>query len=154
MPSPTIAKNTSARNRQPTTSSIIMPKTAQPPKKKKTFQPKINAFEADSGQLNEVPNTKYKGKRILLEAKYLYGRRIPQGEEELLFQCHIASVNDDNKTVFTNYPDTTGLDGSIDNYDLATFKVVKLTLKIRFWLNLTLSNCDTLTLTLANFDIS
>ena len=116
-----------------------MPNPVGPPpkKKKKKIQPKINAFQADGAKLNEVLNTKYKGKRILLDAKYLYGRHIPTGEEELLFQYQIALVNNDNETaeieyqdkcvtdgdhVFTNYPDTSGVEGTIENYDLATFK--------------------------------
>jgi hypothetical protein len=68
---------------------------------------------------------------------FLYCRRIPDGEENLLFQYHVASINDDNKTAvieydekaitnghhqFTNYPDVTGSESSIDNYDLGTFK--------------------------------
>ena len=82
----------------------------QPPKKKtkKTIQPKTNTFEADGVNLNKVllNTTKYKGKRILLDVKYLYGLHIPTGEEELLFQYQyqyqyqypIAFVNDNNKT--------------------------------------------------------
>ena len=72
-----------------------MPKpVGQPPKKKKkTVQPKINAFKANGGaNLNKVLNTKYKGKRVLLDVNYLYGRHITTGEEDLLFQYQIALV--------------------------------------------------------------
>jgi hypothetical protein len=106
-------------------------------KKKKSLQLTLIPAVKSSSQLNEALKGKYVGKRILLTAAFLYGRCIPAGEENLLFQYHVASVNDDNKTAdidyderaiinahhkFTSYPDVDGTESSIDNYDLGTFK--------------------------------
>jgi hypothetical protein len=71
---------------------------------------------------------------VLLTAASLYGRRIPTGKEEMLFQYHIGAVNSNNKTatieyndkyikdgnhVFQSYPDQQ--DSTIPNYNLSTF---------------------------------
>jgi hypothetical protein len=124
-----------------------MPEVVVPPKpqdrspvkkkKKKSLQTTLVPAVKTSAQLNDALKGKFVGKRILLTAAFLYGRRIPDGEENLLFQYHVSSINDDNKTAvieydekaisngdhkFTLYPDVTGSEGSIKNYDLGTFK--------------------------------
>jgi hypothetical protein len=82
--------------------------------------------------------SRYKGRRILLRAQDIYGRgKVPEGEEDYLFQYIIDSINEDCKTAvlkyeeksitnggdqFTNYPDITGDESSIPNYYLNTFK--------------------------------
>lgn len=73
-------------------------------KKKKSLQTTLVPAVKSSVQLNEALKGKYVGKRILLTAAFLYGRRIPVGEENLLFQYHVASVNDDNKTAHHQCP--------------------------------------------------
>lgn len=113
------------------------PERSPTKKKKKTQQTTLVPAIKTSKQLNEALKGKYAGKRILLTATFLYGRRIPEGEENLLFQYHVTSINDDNKTAiieydekcivngdhqFTSYPDTTGKEGTIENYELGTFK--------------------------------
>lgn len=119
-----------------------MPKATKdngkPPPKKKSKpgkQSSLLAYKNDPVQLNQVLQSKYEGKRILLTAASLYGRKIPKGEEELLFQYHIGSVNSDNTTatieyddrcitegdhVFQAYPDNT--ETTIDDYNLSTFQ--------------------------------
>jgi len=67
----------------------------------------------------------------------MYGRGIPEGEENSLFQYSIASINLDEQTAiidydskcieeggsqFTNYPDATGQDESINDCNLLIFK--------------------------------
>lgn len=104
-------------------------------KPKKDKQTSLLAYKSNPAQLNEVLTNSYRGKRILLTAAFLYGRRIPRGEEDLLFQYHINAVNSDNKTatidyddrcikngdhVFQSYPDQ--IETNITNYDLATFQ--------------------------------
>jgi hypothetical protein len=74
------------------------------------------------------------GKRILLTSQYLYGRRVPEGEEDLLFQYHVSSINDDNATATIDYDNKCIRDGHHEfqsypnpqddspNYDIKTFK--------------------------------
>jgi len=106
----------------------------QKKKAKRDKQTTLLAYKNNPAQLNQVLSSSYVGKRVLLTAVSLYGRRIPAGEEEMLFQYHISAVNRDNKTatieydnkcikdgdhLFQSYPDQE--DSIIPNYDLATF---------------------------------
>jgi hypothetical protein len=116
--------------------------TGSPAKKKKKAkkqtpkqQSSLLSYKNNKQQVNEVMSRSYVGKRILLTSISLYGRaNVPDGEEDLLFQYHIAKINDDNTTavieydekcvqeghhVFTNYPDP---QVEIPNYKLTTFK--------------------------------
>jgi hypothetical protein len=71
-----------------------------PTKKKKkppNKQLSLLSYKKDKLKLNEVLTRSYVGKRILLTSQYLYGHRVPEGEEDLLFQYHVSSINDDNK---------------------------------------------------------
>jgi hypothetical protein len=82
-----------------------MPKLADgdrnPPPKKKVKGGK--QYKNDQVQLNQVLTLQYVGKRILLTAASLFGRKIPKGEEELLFQYHIGAVNSDSTTSTIEY---------------------------------------------------
>jgi hypothetical protein len=49
---------------------------------------------------------------VLLTAASLYGRRIPAGEEEMLFQYHLGAVNSNNKTAIIEYNDKCIKDGN------------------------------------------
>lgn len=77
------------------------------------------------------------GRRILLPAKQLYKGKVPAGEEHLLFQYSIDTVNNcgktatitfDNKCIinggdqFQNYPNTTNEETTIKDYNIDTFK--------------------------------
>jgi hypothetical protein len=108
-----------------------------PVKKKKAKRDKqtsLLAYKNNPAQLNQVLSSLYVGKRVLLTAASLYGRHIPAGKEEMLFQYHIGAVNSNNKTatieyndkcikdgnhVFQSYPDQQ--DSTIPNYNLSTF---------------------------------
>jgi hypothetical protein len=112
---------------------------AAPPAKKAKSMPKqqssLLAYKSNKHQLNEVMSKSYVGKRILLTAVSLYGRKdMPVGEDDLLFQYHIAKINTDNTStvieydekcvreghhLFTSYPDP---EISIPNYKLTSFK--------------------------------
>jgi hypothetical protein len=109
-----------------------------PAKKKKKPPPNkqssLLSYKKDKHKFNEVLTRTYVGKRILLTSQYLYGRRVPEGEEDLLFQYHVSSVNDDNTTATIDYDNKCIRDGhhefqsypdpqdDIPNYDLKTFK--------------------------------
>jgi uncharacterized membrane protein YkoI len=110
------------------------------PAKKKKKKPPPNkqssllSYKKDKHKFNEVLTRTYVGKRILLTSQYLYGRRVPEGEEDLLFQYHVSSINDDNATATIDYDNKCIRDGhhefqsypdpqdDIPNYDLKTFK--------------------------------
>ncbi len=70
----------------------------QKKKAKRDKQTTLLAYKNSPAQLNQVLLSSYVGKRVLLTAVSLYGRRIPAGEEEMLFQYQISAVNRDNKT--------------------------------------------------------
>jgi uncharacterized membrane protein YkoI len=109
-----------------------------PAKKKKKPPPNkqssLLSYKKDKHKFNEVLTRTYVGKRILLTSQYLYGRRVPEGEEDLLFQYHVSSINDDNATATIDYDNKCIRDGhhefqsypdpqdDIPNYDLKTFK--------------------------------
>jgi hypothetical protein len=101
---------------------------------KRDKQTSLLAYKNNLAQLNQVLSSSYVGKRVLLIAASLYGRRIPTEEEEILFQYHIGAVNSNNKTatikydnkcikdgdhIFQSYPDQEV--STIPNYDLSTF---------------------------------
>ena len=67
-------------------------------------------FNTDDKILESV-NEKYRGKRILLQAKSIYKGRIPRGEEKFLFQYRIMEINDDCETAEIEYEDKCIVDG-------------------------------------------
>jgi hypothetical protein len=113
---------------------------AKKKKKKKKKKPPPNkqssllSYKKDKLKFNEVLTRSYVGKRILLTSQYLYGRHVPEGEEDLLFQYHVLSINDDNATATIDYDNRCIRDGhhkfqsypdpqdDIPNYDIKTFK--------------------------------
>ena len=80
----------------------------------------------------------HKGKRILLDAKQIYKRGfVPRGKEEYLFRYWITNINEDCESAhleyennwivnggykFQSYPDISGHDSVIKNYNLCTLK--------------------------------
>lgn len=68
--------------------------------KEGTSTPKLAHFEAALIKENQVPesmSTKFVGKHVLLNASDLDHWRIPEGEEDFLFQYHIDAVNSNYK---------------------------------------------------------
>ncbi len=72
-------------------------------KAKRDKQTSLFTYKNNPAQLNQVLSSLYVGKRVLLTAVSLYGRRIPAGKEEMLFQYHIGAVNSNNKTATMEY---------------------------------------------------
>ncbi len=110
------------------------------PQSKKIKGPLATLFNSCSKeQIMNSMNSRFVGKRILLKAKDIYGHgKVPRDEEDLLFQYHLSSINDDCKSAvlqydekciknggdqFTSYPDTTGDESTITKYCLETFTV-------------------------------
>jgi hypothetical protein len=108
---------------------------------KKIKGPLATLFNSSTNeQIMNSMNSRFIGKRILLKALDIYGGRgkVPPGEEDFLFQYHLASINNDCKSAllhydekciknggdqFTSYPDTTGNESTILNYRLELFSV-------------------------------
>ena len=92
-------------------------------------------FDTDD-KILESMNEKYRGKRILLQAKDIYTGRIPRGEEHFLFQYRITEINEDCESAeidyedkcivdggsqFQSYPEASGDDCVIDDYKIILF---------------------------------
>lgn len=56
-------------------------------------------------QIMNSMNSRFVGKRILLKALDIYGGhgKVPPGEEDFLFQYHIAFINNDCKSGLLHY---------------------------------------------------
>ena len=77
----------------------------QPKKKSKSKQLKLTPSLGNTKQqILESLTSRCVGKHIFLKASDLYDiKNIPTGEEQYLFQYHIASVNDDCATAEIEY---------------------------------------------------
>lgn len=119
-------------------------------KKKQTFF-NANPLASKNQQLIlSTLNQAHDGRCILLQSKQLHKGTIPAGEEHLLFQYSVDTVNDcgktatvtfDNKCIvnggnqFQNCPNTTNEDPTISDCKIDTFKddhecVLMLTLAV------------------------
>jgi hypothetical protein len=105
-----------------------------PPKKKpKQLEQQSLLFGGSRQDILRSLNSTHVGKRILLRAKDLYGGNVPKGEENVLHQYSILSLNTDMTTAviaydekciteggdkFCDYPLTKDDEGQIPDYSL------------------------------------
>jgi hypothetical protein len=105
-----------------------------PPKKKlKQLEQQSLLFGGSRQDILKSLNSTHVGKRILLRAKDLYGVAVPKGEENVLHQYSILSINADivsavisydQKCIteggdkFRDYPLSNDEDGEIDDYKI------------------------------------
>ena len=106
-----------------------------PPKKKpKQLEQQSLLFGGSRQDILRSLNSSHVGKRILLRAKDLYGGSVPKGEENVLHQYSILSINADivsavisydQKCIteggdkFRDYPLSNDDEGEIDDYKMA-----------------------------------
>jgi hypothetical protein len=109
-----------------------------PPKKKSKQLEQPTLFGGGRQDILRSLNITHMGRRILLHAQDLYGEgNIPKGEETLLHQYSIISLNADMATAviaydekcitkggdkFCDYPFTNDDEGQIDNYKMANLR--------------------------------
>jgi hypothetical protein len=107
-------------------------------KKRKTALQQTSLKAAfDPRERVEAAKKLYVGKRLLLTAKFVYGKNIPSGERNYLFQYIVSDVNPDCKALtldyefkfieeggkqFKNYPEQNDEDQRLEDYRVELLK--------------------------------